>query len=543
MFKILYGDSNPFENISPTPMVEREINSVFYAKKHGETESYSLRGVVTGNFCLDGNEFSGLWSRANQLVSNFSQPFQRFQILEDLGTASGILFANGHALVRSIDFEDSVYAGILPYTVSIDVFKEGSFTNYGIMEPSQQTSFEQGENGDVSISKSTKARGFNTDSPAIENAISFVQNITGLDALLTPAFIPPSGLASSVLVSLDEKINRLEGTYEVSEGWIYNHYGNMGDHSIYEKTVAIDSGEDGIKVSINGKIKGGIGTSFTSLRDDFANIDFFGIAESVYEANASGDLYVRPLSKQVTENSLDRSVDFSFVYSDKITEDPYIIDSISVNYDHLNNKICADASITVKSTDFCPTSRWTKVKNYADAFSIVTWMDTRLSSLGYNLNLPTKPNNSSISYNEQAGVISITASICDKKIIIPAHCDDFNYTVSVTPAMPTFVPFQGLDCGGAFTVQKLTGLKRRTLGIQGNAQVSSCSTYEQAKASVLEYINNLKFTYLDGSDIFLSQHNVQRGTGEARNRFTFSFSWNESADTVFSNSQLHSTLE
>jgi hypothetical protein len=156
--------------------------------------------------------------------------------------------------------------------------------------------------------------------------------------------------------------------------------------------------------------------------------------------------------------------------------------------------------------------------------------------------MPNKSTNFSHSYNEQAGVISINATLCDKKFLIPTYFDDINYSVSIVPAMPTFVPFQGLDMGGQYTVQKLGGFRRRTLSIQGDGQINNCGTYEQAKASLTSYINNLKNTYLSGSDVYLSQIEINRGSGSLRNKLTFSFTWNEQDTPIFSNSHMHSSL-
>lgn len=505
-------------------MVERTVTSIHGAKKQGELESYLLRGTITGSKCADGNQFSGFYSKANQLIENFSESFKKFQIIEDAGAASGILFVNGHAIIRSVDFEDSVYAGILPFSVNLDVYREGSFERHGVLNPSQQVSFEQRDNGDISISKTTKANGFNTAYPALQNAVSFVQGITGLDTSFLPTFIPNDHIENSILVSFDEKINRMEGSYEVKEGWIYNIYGNHGNYSLNEKTVSLKSGEGVISVSVNGKLKGGINSSFSDLRSDFSNIDTFGIADDIYSQNASGSLYVQPISKQITEDSLEKTIDFTVVYADTIKEDPYLIDFISVSYDHLNNKICSQGNVTIKSSDFCPSSRWTKVKNYANNFSIVGWMKTRLASLGYGLNLPNQPLNSSYSYNEQAGTISISATLCDKKIIIPNGFDDFNYTVEIVPSLLSFVVMETL-C--SLSAQQLIGNKRSTVTIQGNGQISNCVTFEQAKTSLLSYMNDLKFVYITGSDTYLVRHMIQQGEGESRNKVSFSFTWNE----------------
>lgn len=543
MFKIEYGNINPFEGIAPTPYVERVVNPIFYANYHGDTESFILRGVITGIKCPEDNEFESLWQKSNQLIENFSKPFERFRISEDLGgSASGVLYSNGYAMVKTIDFEESAYARLLPFSISLDVFKEGTFQSYGIFEPSQQVSFENSENGDVKINKVTRAVGFNTSSSALENAVSFVNGITGLSNVTNPLFISNANLTGAVLISFDKKINRLDGSYEVNEGWVYNHYGNHKPYSLYEKTATIDSGDNGVKITINGQIKGGINSSFDNLRSDFSSIDFFGIAEDIYNANAGGTLYVQPISKQITESSAERTIDFGIVYSDTITEDPYIVDSLNVTYDELENKNCVNTQITIKSIDPCISARWTKVKNYAATFSIMDWTNQQLDDLGYDLILPNAPSSYSSAESEQTGEISLTMGVCERKAVIPPHFDDLTYTISIKPSMPTFVPFQGLDCGGAHTVQKLGGLTRKTLTIQGTGRIASCSTKDQAVASLKTYINGLKLTYLEEDDTFLSQHNIQTGEGDARKNLSFSFSWNENAPTIFSSSYLHSSI-
>jgi len=83
MFKVLYGEVNPFSGISPTPLVARSITPTYFSKKHGDVESFTLEGVITGN-CKSGNEFSGLWQKGEQLISNFSKSFQSFKIVEDV---------------------------------------------------------------------------------------------------------------------------------------------------------------------------------------------------------------------------------------------------------------------------------------------------------------------------------------------------------------------------------------------------------------------------------------------------------------------------
>ncbi|WP_196300839.1 hypothetical protein, partial [Streptococcus pneumoniae] len=88
------------------------------------------------------------------------------------------------------------------------------------------------------------------------------------------------------------------------------------------------------------------------------------------------------------------------------------------------------------------------VNDFYNSFDITEWIGERLAELGYTLILPSKAKSESVSFNQKAGTINLSASICEKKILVPDNFADFNYTVQISPAMPIFVPFQGLDCGG-----------------------------------------------------------------------------------------------
>lgn len=524
MFEILYNNQNPFEGISPTPFVSKDVAPIHLSKFHGDRERISLNGVITGSQCQNENEFSGFWEKANLLVSRFSLPFKNFKIIEDFGFSSGVLTSNGRAIVRNIDFEESVFAGILPYSISLDIYKEGTFESYGILSPSKQTEYKDDENGFIVVTSETKAFGFDSSEQSLTNAKDFVNSLTGFSNLSSPLFIKNIGTGTAVLSSLTKTVNRFEGSYSVSEEWRYAKSGNYGNFSVYDTNVSLEKNNGITNVTVNGSVFGGINSPISGLRQDFNNLDILGIAENVYDAFVSGSLMSQPITKQITENVSEKRIDFSVGYSDGLDGNINLIDSLSVQIDYENNKTCATSQVTISSNSLCPSSRLQEVKSYASSFDIIDWTIDKLSEYGYSNTWKTKPTSSSSSINEANGTITKGVTICDKKITYPSNFEEFSYSVNISPSIPLFIPFQGVDCLGDYTIQKFAEPKRSNITIQGKG-IYSCSTFDEAKASLKTYINSLKGTYLSSGAI-LTKSEISK-QGEDSKEISFSFSWNE----------------
>ena len=537
MFKILYGDVNPFDGLAPTPLVSREVSVVHYGRRDHDVDTFVLNGVLTGQ-CLapETGDLGFMWGRLNQLYNNFSKPFQKFSIVEDLGSGTGVLFSGNYAIPRSIDVDENPFATIIPFTVTLDVFDESRFSGvYGVLEPSSETRFDQDENGTVTITKTTSARAFNTDSGSLAKAIDFVKSMAGYESsVLTPLFIPASGAEDALLMSSNETINRLEGSYTLEETFMCDLYGRSLGSSLYTSKISIEAGDIGVQISIEGELTGGKNSTIEDVRANYGTLNLYAEAEQVYaDFGYTGTLYPVPIRKSINEDTNEKTISFSLQFNDSIAEDPYIIDSINVQWDSETNKHCVNASVSIRSTDSCRSSKWTKVNNYYNSFDIIDWIDGRLDELGYDLTFPNKPKTESVNFDEKAATINLTASVCEKKIIVPDHFGDFNYTVQISPAMPIYVPFQGLDCGGAHTIQKLPGKTRKIVTIQGEGTILPCSSREIAEASMRDYINGVKLVYLSLDNTFLSASTVRYGTGANSKKVYFNFTWNEEDDFVF----------
>ena len=538
MFKILYNGVNPFEGIGPTPLVQRSIEPIHYAKKYGEIEKYTLTGFVVGE-CLSEDMLSDLLTKSNALVTSFSAAFKNFSIIEDDAAVITELYPGGKATIRSINFEDSEYSYLLPYSIELDVYNEASFGAYfGVLDPSKTIDFQEQENGTITINKTVSAAGINTDVSALINAVTFVQGEAGLDLTTKPLFLADVNLENAVLVSSSEDINRLTAEYSLKESWVYDPNGaTAGSSLLYKSTIDTSSGEGGVNITLKGEIFGGLNNTIESMRLFLQGIDAYQEVESHYIAGGfSAGLSPEPVSKQISESGAENKITFSYVFTDNVQGDPYIVDSISINKDFAGNKTCVSVQITIKSVEPCLSTRKTNVLNYYNSFNLLNFVVEKLAEYGHAVVLPGKFTSSGYSINEKTGFISVSGAVCEKKIDIPEDFLDFNYVVDFTPSVHTFVPFQGVDSGGEFTIQRLLGVRRRVVSISGNAVKEFCSSEEDASASLLTHVNQLKDIYINNSKTFLSEHQIKID----KNSFSFSFSWNEDGDVELDENKTNS---
>jgi hypothetical protein len=537
MFKILFDGENPFEDLSPTPMVSRTTSPIHYAAKHGEIDSFRLEGYVTGD-CSE-NNFSGLFTSANELINRFCSQFKKMQIIEDVdGLKTGYLYEGNYSLVRNINFAESPFSSYLPYSIDVDVYAQDSFSSYGVLEPQQEISFQQLENGTVACSKTVSARGFNTDRSALENATNFVNSHSGWNNEIIPLFIP-SG-SNPILASQKKEIDRTIGRYSISEEYIYQYCGNQNlENCILLYSVDTKSGENGISLGIEGSIKGGANTSLQNLRDSFSSLNFLEIAEENYPLSS---FYDSPISKSITENIQNKEINFSFSFSDFVTEDPYIVDTFSVTLNAQDNKSCATASIEIKSNIGCREERLEKVENFANSFDMRGWINSKWQE--YGISGEPKGSFSSFSQGVNPSKVSanLSATLCEKKIEIPDGFLDIDYSVNISPPLPKFAPFYGIDCLGAVTVQKMQGNTRRNVSISGQAIMEMCSVFEDSKNDLKNYINQIKSNYLNEDDAFLTECSINNGFGESERVIYFSFSWSENGPQLLPNELLHSPI-
>ena len=166
--KIIY-DGFDFGD-QPTPFLSSQENFLKYGENFGSEESYSLNGQLTGR------DFNELRSEQLKLISGFSKDFGTF-IVKDFKPYEAEVMVRSGVKIDSIDFGQSKYNKIIDYNISFTAYPVDYFgDNYGVIDPAESWSFEESNDGIVSISHLISARGIETPQADSYDKSSSLQN-------------------------------------------------------------------------------------------------------------------------------------------------------------------------------------------------------------------------------------------------------------------------------------------------------------------------------------------------------------------------------
>jgi len=330
--KIIY-DSFDFGD-QPTPFLSSQENFLKYGENFGSEESYSLNGQLTGR------DFNDLRSEQLKLISGFSKDFGIF-IVKDFKPYEAEVMVRSGVKIDSIDFGQSKYNKIIDYNISFTAYPVDYFgDNYGVIDPQESWSFEEGNDGIVSISHLISAKGIETPqadsydkSSSLQNAIDYVRQRTGsTQTFISPHFICKDSDYSLNLNSLQESIDRVQGTYSVTESYSSDLYGNSG---ILRYSADIESSIDAPNsISIKGRLEGSIGDPISIIRNRFLTYDWFSTAsEFLINQFGSTSIAQEPLQKDITEDLFNNYINFSYSFGDdeSIRDQVRVDTNISIN--------------------------------------------------------------------------------------------------------------------------------------------------------------------------------------------------------------------
>jgi len=313
---VTYDGKTPWGQSVPYVSIVRE--PIFYGGKWGQIANITLSGEISqysydyskNNQFVDGAAFThtldyptslrNLEQIRDDIIKVFSNSLKVFEF-EDT-TGHKMTFPN--AIVESIDFPTSGYWAKFEFSITLKCYEQDYFMAQGIVDAVDQFQTNENENGTLNVTHTISARGINyTDASGdtqygLSNAITWVDSRKGDQykseeglytawwggsnshpADPTPASTVAAGKANKinlVLLSQDETINRLEGTYQISETFI----GYLGEE---ENTAARPFGRrfsvninesltsDFNVVEISGEYTGGRNTSLKELREGFVN--------------------------------------------------------------------------------------------------------------------------------------------------------------------------------------------------------------------------------------------------------------------------------
>lgn len=206
--------------ITPTPLVNQNYQFIDFGTRWGSSLGIELQGNVTGV------QSTGAFLTLSNL---FSSEFKALEVKE----AGTVIYSWPNSVVEDISFPKSpLFIGsFIPYSVKLKSYNVPS----GVIEPTNEYSFTQGEDSVGTLVHNISAKAIKTASNgAFQNAVNFVKNFTGK--------IPygPSLFSSGtfVLMSQTENINRAEGAYSFVENYKFNT-GSVNQPYIESFTLSI----------------------------------------------------------------------------------------------------------------------------------------------------------------------------------------------------------------------------------------------------------------------------------------------------------------
>lgn len=261
--------------LSPTPLVQQNYEFVDYGSRWGNVLEIELNGYLTG--------ITGWQMAQSGIAQYFTGQFGTLEVLD--GATSIYKWSN--VIVDEITFPPNHwYVGtavksMAPYSAKMKVINVPS----GVLEPTNEYAFSQGDDGLVTVNHKISARGIRTSVDGFSNAVAFVQSFRGINPFssFTPAFIA-SG--SGILSSLSETIDRLTSTYSVTEVYKYNTGLFSGVIETWNVNASNVIDNEYLTVDVDWKIQGSpvnnninfIESSFLSTQNPMQKLSAMGYA-------------------------------------------------------------------------------------------------------------------------------------------------------------------------------------------------------------------------------------------------------------------------
>jgi len=562
--KVKYGD---FTFPVPTPFVSKSFSNQFVGGNLWLTKvSVSLTGKIAllpKDDDTSGNNYLELSKKRNKIAEEFAgalgKNFLNFSV-----KGGGADFDLKNCIVESVSFDNENYVGVVGYNITLSGYrsdKDFYTANYGIQDPVDSWAYTE-QNGVGSMTHTISARGLNTSQDDIESdpshlnsfskAKAFVDSRKGLSNKVNSILIRNVHPDSSfILTSSTEEINRLGGSYSVTE--VYTFATNDSSLSTEEEaslpsiqtgniltTYSIsfeDShGSDFVGVSISGSIVGSNNRSVTwdQIKSDFRNIDFYQLANKAYRryivgvggtragAGDNTTLHKTPTVFTITPNEDANQIGFNISYDNNTivekckikNNDSYFDYNISFNHNNINDIItvsCNGTIITRGSLD--KKNREGKILldlMLANNNKIVRDEMQRI----YNLMFPNRtqyklsPNPDSItaSLNEFEGTISFAMNLSDQDFPENSNLKGLSYTISLTPPLQRYTAVPSALQNGHSLIYDINLKSAResvTVSSQASVKDRTENTFSAGKDEIESISTLVSDSFLDGTVIRL----------------------------------------
>jgi len=453
MIEIKYNGADPFKNICPTPYVEFSKNSDGWWKS---VKNFKLYGEI---YCC-GLSVEQIKEKQQHISKHFLKNFKNFQIVED----NVIVLQAEYAFIKNIDFEESNYTYVLPFTIEIEAYDYSAFgiDNF-VVEPVLEWSIDEEKDGLVKYALTASAKGIrgnNTD--PIDNAANWVNSIFNFDNvgnlnITVPSLsktiiycnpLNPSEIifdqqdnASTITIqnvfleSNEEYYDRLEGTYRRVISFTLDPKSNNSGTKMTYNVTADREKNDFFKVTVDGTIKGNTIEAARSRlnRSEISNIAS-SYASGFIDSFGSAEITSDPKSFNITENLENNSISFSFTYTSQNNLEGYLKTGGSYNGGSLsseNSKISATVTIEAYGTE------GTKEERYQTALRLIETANPEtvlaeiigLANTGQSTSSTLQLVGTGLDTDENEGTVKKTYTYESRDSNKPCEVQDINGTI------------------------------------------------------------------------------------------------------------------
>jgi hypothetical protein len=354
---------------------------------------------------------------------------------------------------------------------------------------------------------------------------------------VTPQFI--NGFSNGAcLQTIQEKYNRLAGTYEVAETYIGDIYGPV-ENGLLRYTTDYSYGiQDGISsMSLKGDIKGCKYQDILGIRTRYLDFNAFNECLNEYRSITSlSDLNSIELTKSVAEDVNGHSISFDYSYNNDFRPKISITYEISFEYSLDNDTINGSINASVSSKSAYSTTKWPEILSLASSVNlysiILPAFDVYVANvaphlMGFPLN--PKATSTSRSENELASTLSLSATFSNASIA-PFGLDSINESVSITPPLRKYAASPILDGVGEYYIFDLGFKSRGSAVISVDGIGSDSQTSSDTLLILKNTVQGLQAAYLRGKKLVLDAQNYITGNASFGKQQSVSASFSSDGD-------------
>ncbi len=520
---IIYNGQDAFYP-QPVPFITLEEKNIYYSEVWAKEEQMTLEGQLTG--CT----FDLIFDAQKTLLNNFNKNYQPLELWQFKYGVSGKIFQKDLVDIQSIEFQQGKWLGVLGYTINMTSYPSGYFSGvFGVINPVDSWDYQERENYTLDATHTISCQGVNTSrtqTDALQNAKNWVYGKTGIGSCPVPNFINNSVPSSFLLLSINENINRINGTYSVSEK--YTNDLTRPGYGVIRYSTSVSSGNNLLTVTLNGSVQGA-NRDIAKARLAFNTISPLAVATFSYK-NLFNETDLNPnvLSQSVTEDVYTATIDFSYIYNNDNSPDLVFDYDIKLNS---GNNITAQINGNIIARGGDLTSRFNKAQAYAQTIDLY-----KLTVPFYNSFYPyasvaplnPKPISSGTSYTPSEGTVSLNAVFGNQDQVDNA-LDSFLYTINIIPSINKIDTKPKLDgtqfsAGDLYSLVDLNYRSRASLSINGTAIINQSFSAAQGLDIIKKKCLAILFDNSTLQNVTLDQEQITQDRYDDR-QVSFAVTW------------------